>query len=165
MNKEYSKPALNTFAIIEKLKANGLIIIDEKEAQRKLGLVSYFRIASYLRPMEEDKESHYFKAGSTLENAFALYEFDTRLRQLVFSAIQEIEIALRTKIIQHFSLKYGPFWFMDVNLSENERLFVQNLSSIDRELDRSREDFIKEHYKKYKKPTFPPAWKTLEMST
>lgn len=165
MNKEYSKPALNTFAIIEKLKANGLIIIDEKEAQRKLGLVSYFRIASYLRPMEEDKESHYFKAGSTLENAFALYEFDTRLRQLVFSAIQEIEIALRTKIIQHFSLKYGPFWFMDVNLSENERLFAQNLSSIDRELDRSREDFIKEHYKKYKKPTFPPAWKTLELAS
>lgn len=135
MEKEYSKPALDTTAIIERLKANGLGILDEKEALRKLGFVSYFRIAAYLRPMEDDKETHHFKPGSTLENAFALYEFDTRLRQLIFTAIQEIEIALRAKVIQHFSLTYGPFWFMDVSLSANERLFAQNLAAIDRELN------------------------------
>ena len=115
--------------------------------------------------MEDDKETHHFKLGSTLENAFALYEFDTKLRQLIFAAIQEIEIALRAKVIQHFSLAYGPFWFMDVNLSANERLFAQNLLAIDRELERSREDFIKAHFKKYIKPAFPPAWKTLELAS
>ena len=132
---------------------------------RKLGIVSYFRIAAYLRPMEDDKDTHHFKPGSTLDNAFALYEFDTKLRQLIFAAIQEIEIALRAKVIQHFSLTYGPFWFMDVNLSANERLFAQNLSAIDRELERSREDFIKAHFKKYIRPAFPPAWKTLELAS
>lgn len=145
METEYSKPALTIADIIGRLKTNGLSIIDEKEALRKLGIVSYFRIAAYLRPMEDDKDTHHFKPGSTLENAFALYEFDTKLRQLIFAAIQEIEIALRAKVIQHFSLTYGPFWFMDVNLSANERLFAQNLSAIDRELERSREDFIKAH--------------------
>ena len=165
METEYTKPALDTTAIIERLKANGLGILDEKEALRKLGIISYFRIAAYLRPMEDDRETHHFKLGSTLENAFALYEFDTKLRQLIFAAIQEIEIALRVKIIQHFSLRYGPFWFMDVSLSENERLFAQNLAAIDRELERSREDFIKAHFKKYIKPAFPPAWKTLELAS
>ena len=165
METEYSKPALTLADIIERLKSNGLDIHDESEALRKLGVVSYFRIAAYLRPMEDDKETHHFKLGSTLENAFALYEFDTKLRQLIFAAIQEIEIALRAKVIQHFSLAYGPFWFMDVNLSANERLFAQNLSAIDRELERSREDFIKENYKKYIKPAFPPAWKTLELAS
>lgn len=165
MKTEYSKPALDIAAIIERLKAKGLSIIDEKEALRKLGIVSYFRIAAYLRPMEEDKETHRFKAGSTLENAFALYEFDTKLRQLIFAAIQEIEIALRAKVIRHFSLAYGPFWFLDARLSVNERLFAQNLSSIDRELERSREEFIKAHFKKYEKPAFPPAWKTLELAS
>jgi len=165
METEYSKPALNIAAIIDRLKANGLGILNEKEALRKLGIVSYFRIAAYLRPMEDDKETHHFKPGSTLENAFALYEFDTKLRQLIFAAIQEIEIALRAKVIQHFSLTYGPFWFMDVSLSANERLFAQNLAAIDRELERSREDFIKAHFKKYIKPAFPPAWKTLELAS
>lgn len=165
METEYSKPALTIADIIGRLKTNGLSIIDEKEALRKLGIVSYFRIAAYLRPMEDDKDTHHFKPGSTLENAFALYEFDTKLRQLIFAAIQEIEIALRAKVIQHFSLTYGPFWFMDVNLSANERLFAQNLSAIDRELERTREDFIKAHFKKYIKPAFPPAWKTLELAS
>lgn len=165
METEYSKPALTLADIIERLKSNGLDIHDESEALRKLGVVSYFRIAAYLRPMEDDKETHHFKLGSTLENAFALYEFDTKLRQLIFAAIQKIEIALRAKVIQHFSLAYGPFWFMDVNLSANERLFAQNLSAIDRELERSREDFIKAHFKKYIKPAFPPAWKTLELAS
>lgn len=165
METEYSKPALTLADIIERLKSNGLDIHDESEALRKLGVVSYFRIAAYLRPMEDDKETHHFKLGSTLENAFALYEFDTKLRQLIFAAIQEIEIALRAKVIQHFSLAYGPFWFTDVNLSANERLFAQNLSAIDRELERSREDFIKAHFKKYIKPAFPPAWKTLELAS
>lgn len=54
---------------------------------------------------------------------------------------------------------------MDVNLSANERLFAQNLLAIDRELERSREDFIKAHFKKYIKPAFPPAWKTLELAS
>lgn len=165
METEYSKPALTLADIIERLKSNGLDIHDESEALRKLGVVSYFRIAAYLRPMEDDKETYHFKLGSTLENAFALYEFDTKLRQLIFAAIQEIEIALRAKVIQHFSLAYGPFWFMDVNLSANERLFAQNLLAIDRELERSREDFIKAHFKKYIKPAFPPAWKTLELAS
>lgn len=161
----YSNPTLNIASIVERLKANGLGIADEPEALRKLGIVSYFRFAAYLRPMEEDKETHRFKPGSTFENAFALYEFDTKLRQHIFAAIQEIEIALRAKIIQHFSLAYGPFWFMDSSLSANERLFAQNLAAIDRELERSKEDFIKEHFQKYTKPAFPPAWKTLELAS
>ena len=38
-----------------------------------------------------------------------------------------------------------------------------NHDAIDREIHRSKEDFIKQHYKKYTKPAYPPAWKTLEL--
>ena len=34
---------------------------------------------------------------------------------------------------------------------------------MDRELHRTREEFIKDHFKKYDDPPFPPAWKTLEV--
>ena len=91
------------------LKERGLIIKDEKQALEQLRIISYFRLANYLRPMEQDKEKHTFKPNSTFENALNLYYFDKELRALIFTVIQSIEIALRTKIIHHVSLKYGAF--------------------------------------------------------
>lgn len=82
---------------------------------------------------------------------------------MVFRAIGKIEIALRTKMIHHFSLSYNAFWFLKMSICKDEHLFLENLSSIDREIHRSKEDFIKQHYKKHTKPAYPPAWKTLEL--
>lgn len=130
---------------IQMLKERGLIINGEKRA------------------LEQDKIAHIFKPNSTFENALDLYYFDKELRVLIFRAIQSIEIALRTKIIHHVSLKYGAFWFTDINLCTNQRMFTENLNHIQQELQRSKEDFIQEHFAKYSIPTFPPVWKTLEI--
>ena len=159
----YSKQPLSIADQISLLKSRGLTFADEKAAEKVLGEVSYFRIAAYLRPMEADKQSHQFKRGATFENAVALYEFDNDLRHLLFSAIQRIEVALRSKIIQHFSMQHSAFWFLEMSLHESEHRFLENLTSLDREVVRSKEDFIKDHFYKYDKPEFPPAWKTLEL--
>ena len=78
-----------------------------------------------------------------------LYNFDIELRDLMFKAVQRLEIALRTNIIQEFSLGPGPFWFFDTSLSDDEHKFIENMNSIDRELQRCKEDFIKEHRRNY----------------
>ena len=161
----YTKQPLSINDQIAKLRSLGLIIADEDKAKKVLSEVSYFRFAVYLRPMEADKQMHQFKLGSTFENAVALYEFDNELRQLLFSAIQRIEVALRSKIIQHFSMQHGAFWFMQMQLHDSEHRFLENLNSLDREVTRSKEDFIKEHFRNYDKPEFPPAWKTLELAS
>lgn len=161
----YTKQPLSIDDQIAKLRQQGLIIANEDTARKVLGEVSYFRFAAYLRPMEADKKTHQFKPGSTFENAVALYEFDNELRQLLFSAIQRIEVALRSKIIQHFSMQHGAFWFMQMDLHDSEHRFLENLNSLDREVTRSKEDFIKEHFRNYDKPEFPPAWKTLELAS
>lgn len=155
--KLYTKQALSISEQIELLKSRGLHITDSFKATKFLGEVSYFRIIQYLRPMEADKTTHQFKPASRFEDAVALYNFDIELRDLMFKAIQRLEIALRTKIIQEFSLEYGPFWFFDTNLADDEHKFIENMNSIDRELQRSKEDFIKEHRLNYNKPIFPPA--------
>lgn len=49
------------------------------------------------------------KLGSTFEQAIDLYLFDKELRQLIFKAIQDIEISLRTKMIQIFSMEHAHF--------------------------------------------------------
>ena len=145
------------------LKERGLIINNEKHALEQLRIISYFRLANYLRPMEQDKTTHTFKPNSTLENALDLYYFDKELRVLIFKAIQSIEIALRSKIIHHVSLKHGAFWFMTPHLCINQRMQTENLNHIQRELQRSKEDFIQEHFAKYNSPIYPPVWKTLEI--
>ncbi|MBQ8959340.1 MAG: Abi family protein [Bacteroidales bacterium] len=157
----YTKQPISITDQIARLKSLGLIIADENKAKKTLGEVSYFRFAAYLRPMEADKQTHRFKPNSIFENAVAMYEFDSALRQILFAAIQRIEVALRTKIIHHFSMTHGAFWFMQMNLHENEHRFLENLNALDREVQRSKEDFIKEHFANYDKPEFPPAWKTL----
>lgn len=161
----YTKQPISIADQIARLKSLGLIIADEAKAEKTLSEVSYFRFAAYLRPMEADKQTHQFKPNSTFENAVALCEFDSAFRQILFAAIQRIEVALRAKIIHHFSMVHGAFWFMQMNLHENEHRFLENLNALDREVQRSKEDFIKEHSANYDKPEFPPAWKTLELAS
>ena len=52
MNK-YNNKALSIQEQIERLKKNGLIIDDVNQANKTLSIISYFRLASYWRPMEE----------------------------------------------------------------------------------------------------------------
>ena len=161
----YTKQPLDYPALIELLKSRGMTIADEAFAKEQLSVISYFRLAGYWRPMEQDKQTHTFKPGSTFERAAELYYFDKELRALLFTTIQSIEIALRAKVIHHVSLRYGSFWFMDSDNFTNQELFVDNLSRLNRELSRSKEDFIQEHYNKYSRNQLPPVWKTLELAS
>lgn len=135
---KYSKHPLTIEQQISLLKGRGLAIIDKAAAQKVLGSISYFRLANYFRPMETDKQNHQSKSGATFENAVRLYDFDASLRELVFKAIARIEIALRIKMIHHFSLAHGAFWFADESLSKEERLFQENIGSVEREQHRTK---------------------------
>ena len=147
------------------LKSRGLLFDDEQAAVECLKIISYFRLANYWKPMESDKVNHVFKPKSKFENVVVLYNFDKELRTIIFSAIQSIEIALRTKVIQVVSSNYGAFWFANESLFSNTTIFSKCLSNIEDELKRSKEDFLIEHFAKYDTPPYPPAWKTLEVSS
>lgn len=164
-NKKYEKLPLSIDDQISRLKSLGLHFSNEEKAAKILSEISYFRFISYLRPLEADKISHQMKSNATFEKALSLYLFDNELRILLFSAIQKLEIALRTKIIQKFSIEHGAFWFMDMSLADSELMFIDNVNSLIREVSRSKEDFIREYFKKYDKPEMPPAWKTLELAS
>lgn len=147
------------------LKQRGLIVSDETFAHETLSTISYFRLANYWKPFEQDKQNHIFKPQCHFENVVSLYSFDKELRLLIFSGIQGVEIALRTKVIHYASLKYGSFWFADRAVFDSEPIFDKCLANIKVELARTKEDFIKEHFVKYDNPSYPPAWKTLEVSS
>ena len=43
---------------------------------------------------------------------FYLWESDIHIRVLLFTAIQTIEVSVRTKIIKHLALEFGAFWWL-----------------------------------------------------
>ena len=161
----YSKQPLDYSEILDLLESRGLIIKDRNKAIDCLKVVSYFRLDNYFHPMESDKVRHIFKPNSTFENAMDLYRFDCNLRELIFTAIQAVEIALRSKMIHHISLQYGAFWFTDESLFRDSNIHHKCLEQIRQELRRTREEFIIEHLTKYTEPEFPPVWKTLEVTS
>ena len=105
----YDKQPINIDEQLALLQNRGLMIEDVATAKLQLRNISYFRIASYLRYIEQDRQHHLYKSGNTFEQAINLYLFDKELRQLIFKAIQDIEISLRTKMIQVFSMEHGTF--------------------------------------------------------
>ena len=158
---EYRKPALSISDQLAALQQRGLAVLDLAAAEQFLNNVSYFRFAAYLRIFEQRDRT--FRDGSTFEQVATLYSFDVELRRLLFAAIQRIEIALRSRVIHQFSLAHGPFWFLDASLATDKPKFAKNLDTLQRELERSKEEFIREHTAKYGTTNFPPAWKMLEL--
>lgn len=53
---------------------------------------------------------------------------------------------------------------MDENFATNEARFTTNLAVIRKEVERSHDDFITEHFRKYNEPELPPVWKHWRLS-
>ncbi len=160
---EYGKLPTDLPRQIEMLKEMGMVIENEDVALKCLDSISYFRLSNYWRVMEADSEARLFRPDSRFEDVVDLYVFDRKLRDLVFTVVHDIEIALRTRVIQHFSMRYGAFWFIERGLFTDEDIYEACLNDLKKELSRTKENFIKEHFDKYDSPDFPPVWKSLEL--
>ncbi len=159
----YSKQPIDIPTQLALLKQRGMIVNDEDKALRQLGSVSYFRLANYWKAFETEDITHRLAPNTKFEDVISLYAFDKELRAIIFTAIQDVEVALRTRIIHFFSLVHGAFWFMDAAKFNNQSIYQTCIDNIQTELSRSKEEFLQEHFIKYDSPSMPPVWKTLEV--
>lgn len=157
----YLKKALTINEQITQLKERGLVINDDDETHHLLSHISYYRLAGYWWPMQDEpKENHIFKPQSNFSDVIALYNFDHELRVMIFDVIEKIEISLRTKLIYHLSHEFDPWWFQNLSIYQNVPEAIKTLAVLQEEIERSKDTFIKEHNKKYKDDLrYPPAWK------
>ena len=163
MGMRYTKQAMTLAQQIQTLQSRGLIIADTTKAEQALDSISYFRLADYWYHLEADHQTHLFLPDSRIEEVLTCYFFDKDLKAQLFKAIQTIEVAVRSKVIKHFAPTCGPFWFMDSTKAVNQWRFQTNLDTIKKEVGRSKERYIREHFRKYTDPDLPPVWKTLEV--
>lgn len=150
---------------VARLKRRGLVFDDESEATAYLFNISYYRLRAYSYPFQENGENsdhNFTRKDIHFNDLIDLYCFDRRLRFLIFNAIEKIEVAVRTKIIQVYAESTGDsHWYEDESLY---RFGYEDLmKQIESDVDRSNEDFIKHYDSKYTDPPLPPSWMALEV--
>lgn len=159
----YNQPQISVSEQIQLLKSEGLSFKDEKRAFHLLQNISMFRMKSYLKPFRQH-ESHQFKIGSTFEEAYNIYKFDSELRKMVCSELEKIEVSVRTQLSLIMSDASGIYWFEDSANFRDANRHSSLLKSLDEELHRSDDDAIVAFQQNYSNK-FPPSWMTFEVSS
>ncbi len=172
-----SKPARSISEQIALLKSRNMLFNDEQEAEHFLRNISYYRLKGYWWDMQLDKTTHALKPNTYFEDIIERYNFDRHLRLILFDAIERIEVALRTKMINHLSMSYGGLWYKDASLFDANTVTYKNnnvevtktnhqfaLEELQKEFKRSKEIFIKDHQNRYPNQD-ADAWKTLEVAS
>ena len=154
------------------LKQRGMLFNDEQSAHHFLENISYYRLKGYWWDMQENVTTHFLKPDTYFEDVIERYNFDRRLRLILFDAIERIEIALRTKMIYHLSMAYGSLWYLDTKLFEktplpsdpNTTIHQNTIAELKKEFNRSQEIFIKEQKRRYPNQD-SDSWKILEVAS
>ena len=160
----YTKQLISFEEQIALLKDRGMSVEDKNKALHILQNVSYYRLSGYWYPLLEDKEKHVFKPGATFDTVFAIYKFDSKLRKLIITELEKIEVAVRTQIVHILSQRYDGYWFMNAALFTSPTKHAKALVKIAEEYNRSDEEFVTAFKNKYSNP-FPPSWMTMEITS
>lgn len=140
---DYTKRPLTLTEQVARLKQRGLVFDDESEASAYLFNISYYRLRAYTYPFQknsEDSEHNFTRKDIHFKDIIDLYCFDRRLRSLIFNAIEKIEVAVRTKIVQVYAESTGDsHWYNDESLYRFG--YDDLMDHIEADVNRSNEDF------------------------
>lgn len=116
---------------VENLKKKKLIIENEDDARNFLNDVSYFRLIKAYSLGLKDKNACY-RDQASFNLLKELYLFNSDFRHLLFPQIEKVEINLRCRLGNYFSLKYGVLGYRNsdnfYDLARHEE-FIEDLEN------------------------------------
>ena len=155
MKLKTQQPPMSVDEQIKNLKSIGLIINDEALACEFLNDVSYFRLIKAFSLGLKEKNGFYYE-GVTIEHIIELYLFNSNFRQLLFSQIEKIEVNLRCRLANYFSVKYGVLGYENAISFENKGYHNSFLEEIALEIHRNRKSpFVKNFMINYQEGKIP----------
>ncbi|MBN2826066.1 MAG: Abi family protein [Campylobacterales bacterium] len=160
MKPTFNKPHLSFEAQVNLLRDRNLTINNFNYALKKLKHLNYYRLSAYFYPFYETKD--HFRDGTKFEDIIQLYYFDKEFRNLIFYAIEKIEIYIRTQIAFVISQKHGVFGYNDQRIFHNANKHKEILQSIKKDIGRSKEPFVSEYFSKYRNE-YLPTWAVVEI--
>lgn len=147
--KKVLPPALSVQDQIENLKSNELLVNDDKEANKILNSISYYRlIKAYGVDLKE--RNSVFDGNVTLLDIYKLYEFNTAFRHLIFEQIERIEVSFRCRLANYLCEKYGVLFYEDSDTFENKQHYRKFISEVKDSIRRNKHSpFIKNFQTNY----------------
>ena len=156
---ELKKPA--SFETQVQLLEEKNIIIDDKNACIDfLKQVNYYRFSAYFLPFRDPITGKCF-TDISFDRIRKIYEFDQQLRALIFSAIEDIEIYIRTQLAYYHAHTYGSDGYIlpsSYNERHNHVDFIKRISSCIQENEKTL--VVKHHMQNYEGKF--PLWVIIE---
>lgn len=152
---------------LELLRSRGMELGDADAAVEQLRRVSYYRLSGYwypFRAIADGRRSDQFIQGARLADVVALYDFDERLRTSVFDALAPVELVVRSTL-GHALGRLDPCAHLHPELlgalARSGEQYDEWRRRHQREVARSREDFVEHHRATYHGTL--PVWAAVEV--
>lgn len=143
------QPSMTIKEQINNLKEIGLIIDNEKYAEKILNDISYFRLIKAYSLNLKVKNGNYSESV-TFEHLVELYLFNANFRQILFPEIEKIEINIRCRISNYFADTYGVLGYKDSKNFTNSVYHTSFIRDTEEEIRRnSKAPFVKNFRENY----------------
>lgn len=163
---QYNKPPLTTEQQADLLLSRGLNGISKEDLTVKLKSINYYRLRGYTYPYQNNSITETpFLPDNDWKNIWNDYVMDSRLRSLLFESISHIEIAIRTELEYEMSLKFGSRWYGESEYFYDKTKHSSDFDELQKDWNRSHEDFKNHYEEKYDPLLYPPAWMIFETAT
>ncbi|MCM1334669.1 MAG: Abi family protein [Bacteroides sp.] len=147
---------------VKKLTDHGCIIRNEEKCKEALKSVGYYRLSAYFLPFRRSDGSYF--PGTDFEKIYQIYEFDRKLRNLIFSAIEVVEVDLRSSLSYYHAHKYGPLGYLNPDHFNQKHNAVKFEEMIKKEIESNKKVlFVKHHIDRYDGQF--PLWVACELFT
>lgn len=144
---------------VQCIKNKGFLIEDKYSCIEFLKKANYYRLSAYFLPFKR-KDGTYFE-NISFTRVQRIYEYDSKIRALVFQTIEEIEFYLRTRFSNYSAHTYGSLGYLEAaNFSEshNEQKYKEKIQTCVAE--NSRTLVVKHHNEQYEGKF--PIWVMIE---
>lgn len=144
------------------LRGRNVLVDNSEKCLSVLESVNYYRFVAYFLPFKQSDGN--YRDGTNFQTVYRIYEFDRKLRGILFAALEEVEIFIRAKLAYFHAHKYGAEGYLNAdNFSKfhDAEKFKENL---DREISSNkRSAFVIHHQRQY--GGHFPIWVIVELFT
>jgi abortive infection bacteriophage resistance protein len=162
----FNKPPLILSEQVSLLESRGMII-DRSDADKILGLISYYRFCGYglhFEIFKDNQRTDRFKEGTKFSDVLLIYNFDNDLRNLLQKYLTLIEISMRAAMCYELTNIYNDaHCYLNQEIYDNSAYYEQFIEKVESAFKRSKELFVKAYKNKYSNPPLPPFWMMIEI--
>ena len=132
--KEYK----NSTELVDYIISKGVSVNNKEDTLNKIKTYSYYSIINTYKDVFKDEKKEYQK-NVTFDEIFALFEFDKNLRSIFLKYSLEIEIILKSLLMETLSSRYG---IKDYLVKENfddtidEKTITETINVIEEEINK-----------------------------